>query len=311
MDFVNTPHPKLVPLLEKHGVDYALFRKQGRPRKGEEWVIEKRRDIITELHEAGTSWAEMVEVTGLGNGAIQRLTRAMWNESTRSRVRQGGVRLGKSWKGRKSGKKSEALRGLWEAGTFDFHRGRVHTPEENRQKASYTPEVRAKMSEKKVRYIQDHPEALYSRGTREWIEPQRCTGSKICVRSSYETGAVRRLDGDTRVRFYDYEPVVDLAVGGSILPDFVVTWEDGSQTMIEVKPSYVLKPAPENEKVLERLKVAEREASARGWGFLVWTEKELKSWLTKKPRTKSAKPSRTEPCESALSLLVETSNGNG
>lgn len=306
---MTAPHPKLAPLLAKHNITHADFIKKGRPVKGTgEALVNARRAIITELHTQGTSWSEMIEVTGLGQGSIQRLTGAMWNPESRKRVSENGARTGKLWKGKP---RPGQLERQWAAGTFDFHRGRVHSPEEiDRQKAAYTPEVRARMSEKKVRYIQDHPEALYSRGTREWIEPQRCTEPKICVRSSYETGAVRRLDGDTRVRFYDYEPVVDLAVGGSILPDFVVTWEDGSQTMIEVKPAYVLKPSLENEKTIERLKVAEREASARGWGFLIWTEKELKPWLTKKPRTKSALPSRTAPCASALSLLTETSSGN-
>ncbi|MFA6235485.1 MAG: hypothetical protein WC824_15020, partial [Bacteroidota bacterium] len=62
-----TPHPKLVPLLEKYGIDWETFSKRGRPPAGfPKDLYEKRSAIVTELHAAGTSWAEMMEITGLG-----------------------------------------------------------------------------------------------------------------------------------------------------------------------------------------------------------------------------------------------------
>lgn len=140
---MDQPHPKLAPLLSKHNVTHADFIKKGRPVKGTgEALVNARRAIITELHAQGTSWAEMLEVTGLGQGSIQRLTGAMWNPESRKRVSENGARTGKLWKGKP---RPGQLERQWAAGTFDFHRGRVPTPEEvDRQKASYTPEVRAK-----------------------------------------------------------------------------------------------------------------------------------------------------------------------
>jgi hypothetical protein len=302
------PHPKLVPLLEKHGVDYALFRKQGRPRKGDEWVLEKRRDIVTELHEAGTSWVEMIEVTGLGNGAIQRATRAKWNEATRNRVKQNGVRLGNSWKGRKSARKSEALRDLWESGTFDFHRGRKRTPEEkDRLREGWTderrdyfsgiskarwedPEYKTKLldyhrsddersrrSAEQTQRMKDSPE-VYTRGRAQWVETPKGAKPRYYVRSSYEVAAVTLLERDESVRAYEYERRIETGDGKWILIDFVISRGDGSTLAVEVKAAWVL-TYPGAEKERARLDQARSIATQSGWSFEVWTEKELRDAL--------------------------------
>lgn len=302
------PHPKLVPLLEKHGVDYALFRKQGRPRKGDEWVLGKRRDIVTELHEAGTSWAEMIEVTGLGNGAIQRATRATWNEATRNRVKQGGVRLGNSWKGRKSPRKSEALRGLWESGTFDFHRGRKRPAEEkDRLREGWTDEVRTRFgatvkarwddpeyktklldyhrsegersrrSAEQSQRLKDSPE-VYTRGRAQWVDTPKGEKPRCYVRSSYEVAAVALLERDESVLSYEYERRIETGDGKWILIDFVIARRDGSILAVEVKAAWVL-THPGAEKERARLDQARSLATQNGWSFEVWTEKELRDAL--------------------------------
>jgi len=250
---VSIPHPKLVPLLEKHGVTYVEFAKRGRPKKGNEKIVGVRRDIITELHSQGTSWADMMVVTGLGQGSIQRLTRAMWNPASRGVLHDVGVRVGRSWKGKSRPGQLEAQ---WAAGNFD------------------RPSTRAKYSRNRVLFIKSHPEFNYPYGKAEWV--QSVKGGRFKVRSSYEKRASELLDHLNDVISYVFEDCLALPNGWHILPDFIVTHQNGTHTLIEVKPSYALDPAYCGyEKVRVRLGVAEEEAHRLGWSFKVWTEREL------------------------------------
>lgn len=253
---MDQPHPKLAPLLSKHNVTHADFIKKGRPVKGTgEVLVSARRAIITELHAQGTSWVEMLEVTGLGQGSIQRLTGAMWNSESRKRVSENGVRTGKSWKGKP---RPGQLERQWSAGTFD------------------KPSTRIKYSQNRARFIKEHPEFNYPRGNSEWVESLKGSESRVKVRSSFEKKAIRILDSRDDVRAYAFEEILELPSGRHILPDFIVEHSDGSRTLIEVKPGYVLNPDDgRNKKALARLSVAQEEARRRGWGFAVWTEREL------------------------------------
>jgi hypothetical protein len=274
---MDQPHPKLAPLLSKHNVTHADFIKKGRPVKGTgEALVNARRAIITELHAQGTSWAEMLEVTGLGQGSIQRLTGAMWNSESRKRVSENGVRTGKLWKGKP---RPGQLERQWAAGTFDFHRGRDRTPEEvDRQKASYTPEVRAKMSEKKVDFLAQNPgwSSFKYAQTEEWVTVK---GGTFKVRSSYESAAVRRLEGDDTVHSFIFEPRLLLPDGKYILPDFLVTGKDGTLTLVEVKPACFAFGPRAQSATLRRLQTARTESERNKWNFSIWTEVELKTWL--------------------------------
>jgi hypothetical protein len=247
------PHPLLVPLLEKHGVTHAEFLKRGRPARGREHVVDVRRAIITELHALGTSWAEMLAVTGLGQGSIQRLTGAMWNSESRKVLHEVGARVGRSWKGKT---RPGQLESQWAAGDFD------------------RPSTRAKYSRNRVLFIKAHPEFNYPYGKSEWV--QSVKGGRFKVRSSYEKKASELLDSREDVVSYLFEECLVLSDGWHILPDFIVNHQDGTRTLIEVKPSYALDPTYRGyTKVRARLGVAEEEARRRGWAFKVWTEREL------------------------------------
>lgn len=63
------PHERLIPLLERHEVGWESFKSPGRPKLG---VLEARRAIVRDLQVARYSWTEMVEITGMSNGFIQR-----------------------------------------------------------------------------------------------------------------------------------------------------------------------------------------------------------------------------------------------
>jgi len=295
---LSDPHPELVPFLIKHELDWSTFHKKGRPPEG---VREKRSAIVTELHRKGMSWARMMEVTGLSNGSIQRLSQAMWNQATRVRTKEVGRKLGQSWKGKKRPGQLEAQ---WKAGTFDFHRGRVRseeerarlraswTPERRRMAASHSlklwrnptirkqllafhrsPEERARRSQAQSRRMLETP-SKFLRGRAQWADTPKGKKDRAYVRSTYEAAAVRILEGDPKVLSYEHERRLVLGDGRWILPDFVVSFSNGQEVLIEVKARWVF-ALPVGHQVRRRLKVAQDLAQHRGWGFEVWTEEVL------------------------------------
>jgi len=299
-------HPQLLPLLEQHGLTLEMFRKRGRPPKG---VREKRSALVTELHQKGCTWVEMMEITGLSNGAIQRLTKAMWNEASRKNRQESASRTGHARSGEKKPWLSDQLRARWGAGDFDFHRGRVRSPEECEVlRAAWTPERRAQAARRVQEKVWGNPEVKkhllafhrsseerarrskaqvirmqenpnkYLRGRASWVGTPKGTKDRVYVRSSYEKAAVTVLERLSNVTLYEYERRFELPDGKWVLPDFLVTWQNGSKTLIEVKAAWVLK-LPASDKVQMRLKVAEHLADSQGWGFEIWTEKELDNAL--------------------------------
>ena len=300
---MNEPHPKLVPLLARHEISWDLFSKQGRPPNG---VREKRSRIVTDLHQEGMSWEEMMEVTGLSNGGIQRLTGAMWNPKSRERLRENGRRTGESWKGKK---RPGQLKRQWKSGNFDSLRGRIRPPEERarlregwtpecRESASQhslnmwkedgvrkrlldfhrSPEERKRRSREQSQRMKDNP-GKWVRGKSEWLDTPKGFKDRAYVRSSYEAAAVRLLEEDPEVIRYEHERRIALSSGSWMLPDFIVEYEDGSTLLVEVKASWVLGLSVEH-KISKRLMLSADLASDRGWGFAIWTErKELKDAL--------------------------------
>jgi hypothetical protein len=295
---IKTPHPELIPLLEKYGISWEVFIKQGRPSKG---VREIRSAIVTEIHEKGTPWLEMMEITGLSNGGIQRLTQAMWNENSREKAREAGRALGFSWKGKARPGQLEAQ---WANGDFDFHRGRIRSEEEREKlRAGWTPEkrlgcgIRSKLfiwgnpeckerllsfhrspeererqSKAQAKRMQEKP-STYLRGRAQWVDTPKGNFPKVRVRSSYEVTAVQKLEEDSNVISYIYEKCIRFSDGHWGLPDFIVEYSSGKK-VIEVKASWVLSQ-PLDTKVRKRLKRAEDWALSQGFEFSIWTEKEL------------------------------------
>jgi len=298
----RSPHPELVPLLEKHDLSWELFAKKGRLPQGLQWVSEKRRDVITELHLAGTSWTEMTLVTGLSLGAIQRGTRAMWNEASKRNRQESAARVGASRKGEVKPWLSTQLRQGWQEGKYDFFKGRVRTQGEiERQRAALTPEVRSGMSathkklwetpeyrefllafhrspqerrrrsKRTTKYIAKHP-GKSSRGRCAWHHGIKCSRSKVWTRSSYERAAMTILDTNPEVVSYDVESLLRDSVG-YFLPDIIIRYSSGRVCLVEVKASWVLR-LPPNDKNQTRLERSRQFALAQGWDFEIWTEKD-------------------------------------
>ncbi len=293
-------------MLEKHNLSWELFSCKGRLPKEFRWVAEKRRDIITELHTLGMPWARMIEVTGLSLGAIQRGTRAMWNDASRSNRQKSAAKIGHAGKGKRKPWLSERLRVEWSAGAFDFHRGRVRSEQEREklrlsalrpevkqlrhesslrrwQNPEYrehllryhrSQEVRKERSQAQARRVQEHPEK-WCRGRGALVFPKKCLRSPVWARSSYERIVMDILDADPEVLDYVFELRVELPDGRWILPDFVVRYKDGETFLLEVKASWVLQ-LPKGHKIQRRLFDASSFAYAQGWKFRVLTEKDWK-----------------------------------
>ena len=92
------------------------------------------------------------------------------------------------------------------------------------------------------------------------------------MRSSYEVAAVELLESDSSILSFEYEPRFKLKCGRYILPDFLITYQDGSKSLVEIKASWVFSLSP-GSKPLLRLEEARDIAVSKGWGFEIWTEK--------------------------------------
>lgn len=288
-------HPRLPYLLEKYNITPELFFKRGRPPKG---VSEIRSAIITELHSEGLSWAELMAITGLSNGAIQRLTKAKRNPNTMAKIRSSCAELGRQSVGVKKPWFSESLRQWWLDGKFDFHRLPKSENHILLLKAGWTQSVRLKASAsrkiwwadsdyrkrllayhrspdvRRTRSIQqsmrmDH--APYIHGIRSIIHVKKCSNRHIIhTRSSYETAVVKFLETNDNTRTYEFEPTM-MDTHGVLFPDFIVSWADNTTTLVEVKAQWVLS-LPATHKVMLRLDRSRKLASANGWAFDIWTE---------------------------------------
>lgn len=269
---MDDPAHQLTRLLEKHDLSAEMFHKRGRPPRG---VREKRAAVVTELHAAGTPWTEMVAITGLSLMSIQRLTGATWNEKSRRNRQESASRTGSARKGEVKPWLSQQLQIAWSSGAFDFHRGRAHNDAERaKMRASYTLEVRARLSRLRVSYLLRHSGRVF-RGRASTLSVRKFPGHEtVTVRSSYEARAVALLEADIDVISYEYEPRLVVSGGRQILPDFLVS-RKGGVTLIEVKPAWVLRYFKENDRPILRLRLAEKEAQCRGWAFNIWTEKDL------------------------------------
>ena len=293
-------NPRLEALLVKYGLTLDQFYQRGRPAAR---YKKQKSDLVTELHQAGTTWKEMLEITGLALGSIQRLTKAMWNSNSRKSAQENGKKVGALCKGMKREWLTKQLKESWEQGKFDFHKGRKRSEEEKaRLKAGWTverreqqseskkqkwqtvayrdklvayhnqPEIRAKYSREQTRRMSENP-VKWTRGRGAYVDTLKGTKKTIWTRSSYERAAIKVLDADSTVISYDYEPMVFLGDKRWILPDFIVTFVDCSKKIIEVKASWVL-TMPVDDKRQKRLNLARDYALNNQLGFDIWTEKD-------------------------------------
>lgn len=244
----------LQDLLNKHGLTQDLLTKKGRLPVELNWVREARSALVSELHATGMAWLDIQALTGLSNGSIQRLTIAKGNPASKAKIKNQAAALGKTWKGKS---RHEQLKQQWAKGDYD------------------RPSTRAKYSATAVRLLRENPKRGYGAGKSETLIVVKDEQGSIRVRSSYERVAVKRLESDPSVLSFQYECPLVTQDGRTILPDFLVHTTDGATTLVEVKPNYVLADPVRFAAQNARLLRASKEASLRGWHFIVWTEKEL------------------------------------
>ena len=246
----STLHPDLLPLLAKHGLTIEDFHRRGRLPPDKAHVLERRRDLVTDLHAAGKPWAEMTAITGLGFGTLNRLTRAVGNEASHRNKVESAAAVGRSRKGEEKPWLAERMRKAWDAGMFDLHFDRVRSDEE----------------------IAKWKAAKHGRrGITEWVDTQK--GGRILTRSRMEKIAAARLDVDPQVTSFEYERPIRVGTR-VIFPDFIAHYVDGSTTLIEIKPTYVFR-LDDAAKTEARLETARQVAAQNGWAFTLWTEQNL------------------------------------
>jgi hypothetical protein len=285
-------------LLAQHNISKEMLCKKGRVSKE---IVEKRSLIITFLHLEGYSWAEMIEITGLSNGTIQRLSKGKKCDAVKNKLKNIGKNVGSSWKGRK---REGQLERQWAKGDFESLRGRVRTEEEKLKLKKYwsSPEARRLASLRSLKYVWNNPEVKdkllsfhrspsnrerqsklqtermlntpqkFLRGKYEKLLTTKNTSQEITVRSSYEKKAIEILENDIDVISYSYEERFEDSEG-HFIPDLIVKYKTKT-ILIEVKSEWALS-LPDDHKVKRRLKRSEKLALGNGWDFQIWSEKEL------------------------------------
>lgn len=286
----------LEELLVKFDLTKEQLNKKGRVAKE---IVEKRSALVSHLHEQGYSWKKMIEITGLSNASIQRLTKAKGCKAVQDWRKEHGAKIGKAWEGRS---RHEQLKRQWAKGDFDYQRGRVRPQHErdNLKKAWEDPKLRLLASENSKKNVWGNPDVKqklmdfhhdpeerarrsnaqairmkenptpYLRGKTSTVATPKGNKDEVRVRSSYEAKTISILELDPNVKSYTYEPIYKVA-GRTILPDFVVHYQDGSTTLVEVKSEWALN----QEDVIARLALSQKVASDNGWSYQTWTEKEL------------------------------------
>uniref|UniRef100_A0A6M3KS59 Nuclease associated modular domain-containing protein n=1 Tax=viral metagenome TaxID=1070528 RepID=A0A6M3KS59_9ZZZZ len=99
---------------------------------------------------------------------------------------------------------------------------------------------------------------------------------EIHYRSSYELFAYELLEKMSMVFSYEVEPFsITYRKGfdeiGEYIPDILITYMDGSQELIEVKPEREL----ENDNVVKKIKAAKKYCKKNDMSFSIWTENQV------------------------------------
>lgn len=97
-------------------------------------------------------------------------------------------------------------------------------------------------------------------------------GKEIAYRSSWELTYAKLLDADPDVTSWEYEPfAIAYELNGErkrYIPDFLVTYADGSRELVEVKPKELEGNAVNQAKRLAAVELCEGE----GWAYAAWSQ---------------------------------------
>jgi hypothetical protein len=101
----------------------------------------------------------------------------------------------------------------------------------------------------------------------------------INYKSSWEKQVIQFLDKDEKVISFSYEPIrvpYLFEIKRHYIPDLLITYKDGNQKLIEIKPSYYV-DAEINQ---AKFKAAQEYCDSKGILFEVWTEKTINNLFT-------------------------------
>lgn len=120
--------------------------------------------------------------------------------------------------------------------------------------------------------------------------------TKIVFRSLWERAAFKWVDSNPKIRSWNSEEVVIPYVGidgryHRYYMDLKLVWEDGSTTLVEIKPAKQTKPPKKPKRQTKRYlaevktfatnaskwEAAKDYAESRGWKFEIWTENHLRN----------------------------------
>jgi hypothetical protein len=294
----SEPHPDIVPYLLKYQISWEDFvRRMIR----DERINEIRSRVVTELHSQGMPWAKMTLLTSFGAGQLQGYSKAVGNENSLKNRQENARKTGKAGAGKKKPTVSEDLRKRWARGDFDFHKGRVRSEDERENlRRSYTEERREKVRTRLLsqwkeegfrnklllfhRSEEERSSRSSAQAARMRIDPRKWTFGKgrsvfsskniesceFWVRSSFEVAAVALLDEDPSVSRFVYEPIFSHN-NRKCVPDFLVTYTDNSQRLIEVKASWRLRIPKEHPWGFDP-DIYQSIADEKGIPFEIWTE---------------------------------------
>lgn len=130
-----------------------------------------------------------------------------------------------------------------------------------------------KSNETKTKKIVDGTLVMVVRGKGSWHESLKC--GKCWCRSTYEKAYCEMLDSDNDVISYKVEPLyMKYKLDGrerNYVPDFLVRHVDGTQTLVEVKPSSMLTLPSNIAKTIAALEYCSKE----GLVYKIITESDL------------------------------------
>jgi hypothetical protein len=108
-------------------------------------------------------------------------------------------------------------------------------------------------------------------GNRGWYSSPKA--GVVLYRSSWELEAYKLLDSCNTVSFYETEPFsINYLIDGiekSYFPDILITYFDGYQELVEIKPLFQLKDLTNQAKIRSGLDYAFKNSL----GFKIWTER--------------------------------------
>lgn len=137
---------------------------------------------------------------------------------------------------------------------------------------THTKESREKMSDTRT-------EKILNGEYNGWFKKGKHYSPKllreVIYRSSWEEKAYQILDNDEKVISYQEEPCrisyYYETYKRYYIPDILITYNDGTQKLIEIKPSYFLEAKVNKAKFTAAKEYCEK----RNWIFEVWTESSL------------------------------------